>query len=270
MVVQKKGIVFLLSVCIALAWGNIAAADPSGREIMDEVSSRHDSEIEFVKQKMILRSMSEVEEIRDMRRFVRKEDGGFKYLMVFDAPAGVEGVALLTWENTSGPDDQFLYLPSMGKKLKRVAEGGKRNYFMGTDFTFEDLVSESMEKFSYERLDDVSFNDQDAFVVRAEAVDDKLKKTSGYSHRVLTILKESFFIVKTEFFDRRKRPIKVLTATEYGPVDGRLWRASKQTMENLKEKHFTDVESISRSFDASDVPSKAFGQRYIKSGKHMR
>ena len=116
----------------------------------------------------------------------------------------------------------------------------------------------------------MSFNDQDAFVVRAEAVDDKLKKTSGYSHRVLTILKESFFIVKTEFFDRRKRPIKVLTATEYGPVDGRLWRASKQTMENLKEKHFTDVESISRSFDASDVPSKAFGQRYIKSGKHMR
>ena len=67
MVVQKKGIVFLLSVCVALAWGNIAAADLSGREIMDEVSSRHDRETEFVNQKMILRSMSEVEEVRDMQ-----------------------------------------------------------------------------------------------------------------------------------------------------------------------------------------------------------
>ena len=270
MLVQKKGIVLLSSVCIALTWGNNAIADLTGREIMDEVSARHDREIEFVKQKMTLRSMAEVEEVRDMRRFVRKEDGAFKYLMVFDSPSGVEGVALLTWENPTGPDDQFLYLPSMGKKLKRVAEGGKRNYFMGTDFTFEDLVSESMEKFSYTRLEDVSFDDQGAFVVQAEAVDEKIKKTSGYSHRVLTVLKESFFIVKTEYFDRRKRPIKNLTATEYGPVDGNLWRASRQTMENLKEKHFTDVESVSRSFDASDVPSKAFGQRYIKSGKHMR
>ncbi|OUV99366.1 MAG: hypothetical protein CBD16_08270 [Betaproteobacteria bacterium TMED156] len=246
------------------------ANEMTGRQIMDESSSRHDRDVELEIQKMTLRTSDAVEEVRDMRRYVRKEDEAFKYLMVFDEPAGVSGVALLTWENPKGADDQFLYLPSMGKKLKRIAEGGKRNYFMGTDFTFEDLVSESKDKFEYQRLDDLTFDEKPAYQVKVIPVDNNVKKTTGYNSRVLTILKDSFFIVKTEYFDRRKRPLKVLTATEYGVVEGQMWRASKQTMENLKEKHFTDVESVSRSFDTSDVPKKVFGQRYIKSGKHMR
>ena len=39
---------------------------------------------------------------------------------------------------------------------------------------------------------------------------------------------------------------------------------------NYKEKHFTDVVVTSRSFEAAKVPKKIFGQRYVKSGKHMR
>ena len=273
---KVKNMTFGLSIVIvSLALVSFAnkgalATELTGRQIMDESSARHDRDVELEIQKMTLRTSDAVEEVRDMRRYVRKEEEAFKYLMVFDEPAGVSGVALLTWENPEGADDQFLYLPSMGKKLKRIAEGGKRNYFMGTDFTFEDLVSESKDKFEYQRLDDLTFDEKPAYQVRVIPVENILKKTTGYNSRVLTILKDSFFIVKTEYFDRRKRPLKVLTATEYGVVEGELWRASKQTMENLKEKHFTDVESVSRSFDSGDVPKKIFGQRYIKSGKHMR
>ncbi|MDB2324561.1 outer membrane lipoprotein-sorting protein [Alphaproteobacteria bacterium] len=263
--------VMMVSFALFSFVGKGALADElTGRQIMDESSARHDRDVELELQKMTLRTIDTVEEVRDMRRFVRKEDGAFKYLMVFDEPAGVSGVALLTWENPEGADDQFLYLPSMGKKLKRIADGGKRNYFMGTDFTYEDLVSESKDKFEYERLEDLTFGDQPAYQVKATPIDEYVKKTTGYNFRTLTILKDSFFIVKTEYFDRRKRPLKVLTATEYGVVEGEMWRASKQTMENFKEKHFTDVESTSRSFDTGDVPKKVFSQRYIKSGKHMR
>ena len=61
----------------------------TGRQIMDESSERHDRDVELEIQKMTLRTVDTVEEVRDMRRFVRKEDGAFKYLMVFDEPAGV-------------------------------------------------------------------------------------------------------------------------------------------------------------------------------------
>ena len=259
----------ILPILLTLSF-SVQADSLTGRQIMDESSARHDRDFEYEVQKMTLRTKDTVEEIRDMRRYVRKEDGAFKYLMAFDKPAGVSGVALLTWENPKGADDQFLYLPSMGKKLKRIAEGGKRNYFMGTDFTYEDLVSESKDKFAYERLDDTNFNGNPAYQVKATATDKHIIKTSGYASRILTILKDSYFIVETEYFDRRNRSIKKLTSIEYGPVEGEMWRASKQVMENFKEKHFTDVDVVSRSFDDKDVPSKVFGQRYVKTGKHMR
>ena len=260
----------LVSVAM-LAVGFAHAEELTGRQIMDEASARHDRDIEFEVQKMTLKGADgTVEEVRDMRRYVRKEDGAFKYLMVFDDPAGVAGVALLTWENPTGADDQFLYLPSMGKKLKRIADGGKRNYFMGTDFTYEDLVSESRDKFAYERLADVEFDGQAAFQVSAVPTDDKLKRTSGYKSRTLTVLKDSFFIVQTDYFDRRGRPLKVLTALEYGPVEGDMWRASKQEINNSKEKHITEVEVVSRDFAEESVPSKYFGKRHITSGRHMR
>ena len=75
---------------------------------------------------------------------------------MFDSPAGVEGVALLTWQVASGEDDQWISLPAAGGDLKRQASGSKRNYFMGTDFANEDLVAEDRSKYSYERSDDVT------------------------------------------------------------------------------------------------------------------
>lgn len=251
--------------------GLVHANELTGRQIMDEASARHDRDIEFEVQKMTLKSADgTVEEVRDMRRYVRKEDGAFKYLMVFDEPAGVAGVALLTWENPADSDDQFLYLPSMGKKLKRIADGGKRNYFMGTDFTYEDLVSESRDKFAYERLEDTEFDGKPAYQVEAVVTDAKLKRATGYKSRTLTVLKDSFFIVQTDYFDRSGRPLKVLKALEYGPVEGDMWRASKQELNNSKEKHITEVDVVSRDFSEASVESSVFRKRHITSGRHMR
>ncbi len=267
---HKNFLTRLTAPLLLLASASAFSSDLTGRAIMDEASARHDRDIEFEAQKMTLRTANKVEEVRDMRRYVRKEDSAFKYLMVFDNPAGVAGVALLTWENPKGADDQFLYLPSMGGDLKRIAEGGKRNYFMGTDFTYEDLVSESKDKFAYERLEDTTFNGKPAYRVKAEATDEQIKKSSGYKSRIMTVLKESYFIVETEYFDRRNRPLKKLTSVDYAPVDGKLWRAKKQTMENYKEKHLTDVEVVDRSFSSDDSPASFFSQRHVKTGKHMR
>ena len=89
----------------------------TGRQIMDESSSRHDRDVELEIQKMTLRTSDAVEEVRRMWRYVRKEDEAFKYLMVFDEPAGVSGVALLTWENLRRRRSIFISAVH-GKKLK--------------------------------------------------------------------------------------------------------------------------------------------------------
>lgn len=138
----------LLSINIPASADNTAL---SGRDVLDEVSNRHDRPYELEVQEMTLVDKSGNEEKRDMHRYKREIDANeSRYVSVFLAPSGVKGVSLLTWQHKDSADDQWLYLPAYGKKMKRIAKGGRKNYFMGTDYTFEDLVSEARDKFSYE------------------------------------------------------------------------------------------------------------------------
>ena len=248
---------------------SVHADDLNGADIIKEATTRHNRDIEFENQIMVLKKGNVTEEERVVRRYSRKDKSGYKYLMAFDNPPGVKGVALLTWENIDGPDDQFLYLPSMNGKLKRIAESGKRSYFMGTDFTYEDLMIESRDKFKYERMPDVTFDGKPAYQVNAVPVDKTIMSTTGYKSRTMTILKGNFFVAKTVYYDRRGRLLKQLTSADITQVEGMAWRAKKQIMENFKNKHVTEVYVKERSFKDRDVPAKLFTQRHIKNGNHI-
>lgn len=243
----------------------------SGRQIMDEVADRQERPYEYEVQGMVLTDKGGSTEKRQLRRYVRKgEDGNFKYLIVFNDPPGVRGVALLTWQNKKEEDDQFLYLPSMGKNVKRIAKGGKGNYFMGTDFSYEDLILESRDKFRYEKLPDETLGDKEHYVVDAFPETEDLKESSGYKSRRLWIRKDIFFIVRVDYYDRRGRYIKRQTAENLQQIEDKTWRAGKITIDNEKEAHQTTVEVSSRSLAEADVPEGNFRQRFVTSGQHIR
>ena len=210
---------------------------------MDQVAERHEKDFEHEVQEMVLIDKKGNKEKRLLKRYQRKgEDENFKYLMVFHDPSGVRGVALLTWQNKEKDDDQFMYLPSMGKKMKRIAKGGKRNYFMGTDFTFEDLVTESRDKFTYKRLPDETIDGKEYFVIEAYPEEAELKKSTGYKFRRLWVKKDIFFIIRTDYFDRRGRYIKQQLSKNLEQVDGNLWRAKGQIIDNKKMKHKFEID----------------------------
>ncbi len=260
----------ILAVCLAFSLP-AGAQDLTGRQIMDEVSARHDRPYEFEIQQMTLRDKGGNEEEREVKRYARElEQGENRYLMVFHNPAGVRGVALLTWQHDTKDDDQWIYLPAQGKKAKRIAKGGRQNYFMGTDYTFEDLISESRDKFRYERLDDEELDGVAVFVVDAFPEDAGVKKETGYKYRRSWIRQDIFFIVRTEYFDKRGRYIKNQIATDLVNIEGDMWRAQRTFMDNEKRGHSTEIEIIDRTFEDSDVPKKMFHTRYITSGKHLR
>ena len=254
--------------------GNIALADNaalSGRQILDEVSKRHDSPYELEIQRMILIDKSGNEETREMHRYKREIDTNeSRYVSVFLAPSGVKGVSLLTWQHKDSADDQWLYLPAYGKKMKRIAKGGRKNYFMGTDYTFEDLVSEARDKFNYERLADEELEGIKAFVVKAVATDPELAKETGYSFRKLWITQDNFLVVRIDFYDKRERLLKRQTNSEPVNVKDSLWRSNKSVMEHFDNQHKTITEISSRSFDESAVPEKNFQERSIVSGALVR
>lgn len=251
--------------------GSVAAQELTGRQIVDEVAARHEAPYDFEKQAMTLIDKKGNQEIRDTRRYARKgADEQFKYLIVFDSPPGVKGVALLTWQHADTDDDQWLYLPAQGDQVKRIAKGSKKNYFMGTDFTYEDLVSESRDKFTYTRLPDELLEGAASYVVEVTPADANLAKDSGYQKRIAWVRKDNFYATKTDYYDKQGKLLKRQTSSGLEHVGGNMWRAKTTKMDNLSNGHATLVQVDRRALEDSGVPEEVFQQRFLTSGQHMR
>jgi len=103
---------------------------------------------------MILRNRHGQESTREMRsRSLEVADDGDKSLIIFDHPRDVRGTALLTFSHKTGDDDQWLYLPAL-KRVKRIASSNKSGPFMGSEFAYEDISSQEVEKYTYKYLRD--------------------------------------------------------------------------------------------------------------------
>ncbi len=251
--------------------GAALADDLSGRKVMEMVKDKHEKPVEFSVSEMVLIDSSGEESNRLMNSYSRKFDGElFKTLLTFKSPAGVKGVANLNWEKEDGDDDQWTFLPGLGK-LKRVVGGGKRSFFMGTDFANEDLVSENLDNHRYERQDDETIDGEEFYVVDAYPENKETKKNTGYSHRRLYVRKDIMMETIVKYFERRSgKHVKTMTVEEVEEVGGGAWRAKVSLMENHKGNHKT--RSITKSWDFSDdsVSPRVFKHRYLKSKKHMK
>ncbi len=60
-------------------------------------------------------------------------------IVFFSAPEDVRGVGMLQWADPKGKDEQWLYLPELGK-IRQISGAAKRESFVGTDFSYEDLA----------------------------------------------------------------------------------------------------------------------------------
>ena len=186
--------------------------------------------------KMILRNKHGQESTRMMENQTLEliEDGD-KSLIVFDSPRDVKGTATLTYTHKEGPDDQWLYLPAI-KRVKRISSDNKSGPFMGSEFAYEDLSSQEVEKYTYKYLKDENMAGADCFVVERDPVDPK----SGYTRQVVWFNKENYRQEKVEYYDRKNSLLKTLTFENYNIYLDKHWRAGEFKMVN----HQTGKETL--------------------------
>lgn len=177
---------------------------------------------------MILRNRQGQESTRYIRNRVLEVDGdGDKFLSIFDKPADVKHTAMLTYSHGLEPDDQWLYLPAL-KRVKRINSRNKSGPFMGSEFAFEDLGSQEVEKYSYKYLRDEDCDDWQCYVVERYPE----YEYSGYTRQVTWIDKAEHRPVKVEFYDRKNVLLKTLTYSGYQEYIGHYWRADEMFMQN--------------------------------------
>ena len=204
-------------------------AEQRGLEIAVEADRRdsgfHDSSASL---QMVLRNKQGQESIREIRvRTLEQQDDGDKSLTIFDEPADVKGTNFLSFTHKSGPDDQWLYLPAL-KRVKRISSRNKSGPFMGSEFAYEDLSSQEVEKFTYKYLRDESYEGMDCFVIERDPVD----KYSGYTREIVWIDKQEYRPHRIEFYDRKNALLKTLTYQDYHQYLDKYWRAHDMFMEN--------------------------------------
>lgn len=264
---MKKSTFFLVLFSVTL-FPCVYAQSITAREIVDKQEDIHSAQREYTLQRMILVDNRNNREIRNIREYSMdfSEDHS-RFLIVFDSPQSVRGTALLTWWNRYAESDQWMYLPAQ-RRMQRIAEGSKKGYFMGSDFTFEDMQPENLDNFQYKILKETTFSEMPCWVIEVIPVSDEIKKASGYSRRILYILKDFFFTVKIEFYDKWDVLIKTQQNGLLKKIDDTRLRSNKIIMVNHKTNHKTIIETLEREID-KEMDQQVFTERYITSGRHL-
>lgn len=180
---------------------------------------------------------------------------GDKSLILFNTPKDIKGTSTLTYTHKIGSDDQWLYLPSI-KRVKRISSSNKSGPFMGSEFAYEDLSSQEIEKYSYTYLEEKG----ELLIVEQDPVDPK----SGYTRRVVSYNKDKGYRIESiEFYDRKNALLKTLTYSDYKLYKNKFWRAGVFNMVNLQTNKETRLEFSDYNFDA-DLSDEDFTQVALK------
>jgi len=197
------------------------------------------------------------------RRIIRSKTlegkgDGDKSLSLFDDPADVKGTAMLTFSHGLKADDQWLYLPAL-KRVKRINSRNKSGPFMGSEFAFEDLGSQDVEKYNYKFIREEACGDGMTchVIERIPAY-----KYSGYSKQVTWIDKEGYRPVKVMFYDRKKALLKTLQATGFKKYLGKYWRPNTMSMVNHQTGKSTTLQWSNYKF-RTGLSSRDFNKKAL-------
>ena len=186
---------------------------------------------------------------------------GDKSMSIFDKPADVKGTAFLTFSHAIKPDEQWLYLPAL-KRVKRINSKNKSGPFMGSEFAYEDIASQEVEKYTYKYLRDETLNGIDSFVIERYPA----YEHSGYTRTVAWINKAEYRPEKIVFYDRKNTLLKTLTYDGYQQYLDKYWRADQMHMENHQTGKSTTLAWKDYQFKTG-LGDKNFNKNSLKRAK---
>ncbi|MEC9490810.1 MAG: outer membrane lipoprotein-sorting protein [Halanaerobiales bacterium] len=249
---------------------SFSAAAISGREVMERVDDRKSGETQHA-----LLGMDLIDQEGNVRARVAEiwsqenKNNLRESVMVFYEPASIEGTRFLQIENKNSDDDQWIYLPDLGR-VRRIAGGQGSDSFMGTDFTYDDLKSRDINDFKYELLRQEEFNGYQTYVVEAVP---KNPAAEQYAKTISWVTKEHYIPIKLEMYNKDNQDLyKVMRVdSKIKKVDG-IWTAFSATMENLDTGHSTRLYIQQRDGNYlleynKDINDSRFTQQFLSTGR---
>jgi hypothetical protein len=235
----------------------------TGRELMEEVYERHQQyPYIYEEQSMIMEDRSGGRDTRKLKRYTRIEtDGTIRFLLIFDSPPEVKGVALLASRDPEGKTLKSLYLPAFAQQLIESSGNSSDGNLLGTDFSIEDLTNEILADYKYIRRPDTRIADKPYYLVEVYQADaDPGIATAIRRH---FIRQDNFYITRTDHYDRHGRLHKQQTFHDLKQINGDMWRASMILMVDLNSRHQSLIKIDRRVFSRDYVPPEIFTANWL-------
>ncbi len=227
---MKKCLIITLFVLVfAPALLNAETPEEKGLAIAREDDRRDNGFGDFTSDMVMTLKNRHGEESRRIirNRTLEVEGDGDKSLVIFDEPRDVKGTALLNFAHKTGNDDQWLYLPAL-KRVKRISSANKSGSFMGSEFAYEDVTSQEVEKYTYKWIRDETHEGMECFVFERYPA----YQNSGYTRQVVWLDKAEYRLLKIDFYDRKNALLKTLTHRGYQKYLDKFWYPDEMYMEN--------------------------------------
>lgn len=212
-----------------------------------------------------LRNKDGAERVRKIIGYTRLRPNGedTMRLVRFLAPADIKDTATLLIENAQAEDDMWIYLPALGK-VRRLSASNKKDSFVGTDFSYGDVIGHKPEEWSHALLREEVLDGASCYVIESTAGNDKVRQNSNYSKRLSWVRKDNFVAVRSEFWDLGNQFLKRITAADIQQVGGNgRWQPMLTEAENIQTGHRTTIRFEGFKAD-QDVPEKMFTPKELE------
>jgi len=241
--------------------GMIFTQDLSGLEVIQNVYNRPTGNDMTGNLIMTIENSRGNQRVRKIKQFVKTVKNGEKKIMYFLSPADVKNTSFMTWsyDDASKSDDQWIYLPAL-KKVKRISSDSKGDYFMGSDFTYDDLGDRHPMDDTHTILREEVLNGKETIVIESVPKDEEYM----YARTVTWVIKDSWIGLKKEFYDEDDDLLKILTV-EQEKSFGDVIILTKVKMHNMQKNQFTIMEFSDVQIDKG-IPNNKFSERMMKRG----
>ncbi|HDP98339.1 MAG TPA: outer membrane lipoprotein-sorting protein [bacterium] len=258
---MKRLIISTVIALLAISTVSFAKKDLTGLDIITKVYNRDDGNDQTGDLTMTLVNKFGDQRVRKIKQYIRDFGDVEKKIMFFLEPADVRNTSFMNWSYTEAgrDDDQWIYLPAL-KKVKRISSDSKSDYFMGSDFTYDDLGDRHPTEDTHKLLRTEKIGDEECYVVES------IPKEADYmySRTVTWVIKDKWIGLKKEFYDEDGDLLKILTINKYEKINN-YWTILDTEMKNVQKDHKTLMRLANVKYD-TNISDQQFTERMMKRG----
>ena len=251
----------LFAIILAGSVSVLAQPKLTGLQVMEKVYNRPSPKEMEADLTMILISSSGNQRVREIHQYIKDFGKVEKKIMFFVKPADVRNTSFMNWsyDDPNKSDDQWIYLPAL-KKVKRISSDSKGDYFMGSDFTYDDLGDRKPTDDTHKILREEKVNGEDCYVIESHPKN----KDYMYSKTLTWVIKGKWIGLQKKFWDEDGDYLKSLHIKKYDKIQG-FWMIERVEMDNVQSNHKT-IMKLSNIKINSGIRNNMFTERMMKRG----